>query len=70
MHVNSTLSVYITDFLEPEGQTVTVIFEEIVNTVAQIIPSFAAANGINILFNPVPFSTLGVHTFKVTISDS
>jgi hypothetical protein len=71
MRVNKTLDITFNNFYDTEGNTVIMSFEEIVGGVATALPVFATQSGsYQITFNPIPFSTLGVHTFKVILSDS
>ena len=71
MRVNKTMDITFNNFYDTEGNTIYMSFEEIVGGVATSLPIFATQSGsYQITFNPIPFSTLGVHTFKVIISDS
>lgn len=46
-------------------------FNYVVGGVSQALPTFATQSGAySIRFNPIPFSTLGIHRFEVVISDS
>jgi len=70
MPINSTLEVSINDYTDTEGHAVTMTYELIVSGVAYALPAFATASGTSIVFSPISFETLGLHTFKVSITDS